>query len=165
MKKILLLLTMFLFSIAAQAVENMTYYGHFASTTNADNLITTEGLDSQNAKFIVNKTAINVFQDCYTLQYGAFIRVGGCGAYKMGAQLWQRAAGTNVNSNGVAVHVYRSTTPTSEIYATPNMEYFIVGNPKSYAWQNCTDANTVDYALVSPCSNGLSLWKRKTAIQ
>ena len=163
MKKILLVLTMFLFSVAAQAVENMTYYGHFPATTNA--VITTEGLDSQNAKFIVNKMAINVFQGCYTLQYGGFKRIGGCGAYKIGAQLWQRPATTTINTDGAAVHVYPSATPTSVIYATLNSEYFIVGNPKSYAWQDCTAANTVDYALVSPCTTGLSLWKRITPVQ
>jgi hypothetical protein len=165
MKKILLVLTMFLFSIAAQAVENMTYYGHYPATTNADALITTEGLDSQNAKFIVNKAAINVFQDCSTLQYGGFRRIGGCGVYKIGAQLWQRLATTTIHTDGAAVHVYPSTTPTSVIYATSNSEYFIVGNPKSYAWQDCTAANSADYALVSSCTTGLSLWKRITPIQ
>jgi hypothetical protein len=165
MKKIVLVLTMLLFSMAAQAVENMTYYGHFPTATVADTLITTEGLDSQNAKFIVNKRIISVFQVCNTLQWGGFTRNRGCGAYKAGAQLWQRAATTALNTNGVAVHVYPSSTLTSVIYATPNMEYFIVGNLISYAWQDCISANTVDYALVSPCSAGLSLWKRVTPIQ
>jgi hypothetical protein len=165
MKKIMFALMMLGFVVTAQAVENMTYYGHFTSTTNADTLITTEGLDSQNGKFIVNKVAINVFQDCNSLQYGGFKKIGACGAYKMGAQLWQRAATTNVSTNGAAVRVYPSTTPSSDIYATPNMEYFIVGNPKSYAWQDCMSANTTDYALVSSCTSGLSLWKRTTPVQ
>jgi hypothetical protein len=165
MKKIMFALMMLGFAVTAQAVENMTYYGHFTSTTNADTLITTEGLDGQNSKFIVNKVAINVFQDCNSLQYGGFKKTGTCGAYKMGAQLWQRAATTNISTNGIAVRVYPSTTPSTEIYATPNMEYFIVGNPKSYAWQDCTSANTVDYALVGSCTSGLSLWKRITPVQ
>ncbi|MGZ8213814.1 MAG: hypothetical protein ACXWTP_04875 [Methylosarcina sp.] len=165
MKKIMVILMVFLFSVTAQAVENMTYYGHFTSATNADTLITTEGLDGQNSKFIVNKVAINVFQDCNSLQYGGFKKTGSCGTYKMGAQLWQRLATTNVSTNGIAVRVYPSSTPTSDIYATPNMEYFIVGNPKSYAWQDCTNANTADYALVGSCTSGLSLWKRITPIQ
>ena len=164
MVRLLFFFTFSLFSATTFSAERMTYYSHFLTTMDASTLITTEGLDGQNTKFIVNKVAINVFQDCTVLQYGAFRKMGGCGAYKTGAQLWQRPAQTNVNNGGISVVVYPTSTPSSVIYATPNMEYFIVGNPASYAWQDCTAANSVNYALVSPCTSGLVLWKRITPI-
>jgi hypothetical protein len=159
-----------LFSLSANAYEVMTQYNHFLTSQNADTLITTEGLDGQNTKFIVGKYQVNVFQPCGVKQYGAFTmsKAGICGRYKAGSQMWIRAANnSNLNTNGIAVRVYPSSTPVPTIYATPDSEYFIVGNPVSYMWQDCTNADSINYQVVAvaPCTSGLVLWKRTTQIQ
>jgi hypothetical protein len=168
MRKIYTVAVLLFFSFSANAFEVMTQYNHFLTTQNADTLITTEGLDGQNTKFIVGKYQVNVYQPCGVLQYGGFTmsRAGACGQYKAGSQMWIRAANNaNLNTNGTAVRVYPSTTPMSVISATPNGEYFIVGNPVSYTWHNCTAADITNYQVVVPCTSGLVLWKRSTPIQ
>lgn len=168
MRNVYTLAILLLFSLKANAYEIMTQYNHFLTSHNADALITTEGLDGPNTKFIVGKYQVNVFQPCGVLQYGGFTisKAGACGQFKAGSQMWIRAANSStLNTNGIAVRVYPSTTPASTIYATPNSEYFIVGNPTSYTWQDCTAADITDYQVVAPCTSGLGLWKRITPVQ
>lgn len=168
MRNISLFVAFLLFSMSANAFEVMTQYNHFLTSQSADKLITTEGIDGQNTKFIVGKYQVNVFQPCGVLQYGGFTmtRAGTCGQYKANSQMWIRAANSSIlNTNGIAVRVYPAITPTAAIYATPNAEYFIVGNPVSYSWQDCVAGDTVNYQLVTPCTSGLGLWKRITKIK